>query len=143
MDKMEEFWELVGIRPNKKFRLKNEFRTTKHVFIFDVVGNIRDVDTNEISPNHSFYDILIGRDEIIPILDMTDKDKLTIKYLKENTPMKWIAKDKNGIVYSYTLKPYKKECENVWIEPCGGTTTKIFGDFQFLNWEDKEPYEII
>jgi len=79
------------------------------------------------------------------IQKLPKKPKLTEaeKIILENLPKehKWIARDKNGKIYTYTNKP--KKIEIVWSDnvDCEGIT--IFNHlFQFIKWEDEEPYNI-
>ena len=73
-----------------------------------------------------------------PII-LTDDEKAILKNLPKK--YEWIAKDKSGRLFLYLIKPLKTgTCwESESIEP----DFSMFGDlFQFIKWEDKEPYNI-
>lgn len=61
-----------------------------------------------------------------------------LKIAKENE-FSFIARDKNGTLFLYAGKPFK--CENVW--SYRGNVLIIFIElFEFVKWEDEEPYNI-
>ena len=73
-----------------------------------------------------------------------DKIKLTKneKTILENIDKKykWIARDDNGCLYVYAIKPYKEKC--IWA-PGGFINFCIFNHlFKFIKWTDDEPYNI-
>ena len=64
-----------------------------------------------------------------------------------NDKYEWIAKDKNGQVWVYGIKPIKDNEVKKWFTSSGGATWG-FKDafkkelFNFLSWEDEEPTNI-
>ena len=53
----------------------------------------------------------------------------------------WIARDKNGGLYTYTEKPIKKT--TIWENSSKSFELTYFKDlFQFIKWEDENPYNI-
>lgn len=77
------------------------------------------------------------------------KISLATKYFLEslNDKYEWIAKDKNGQVWVYGIKPIKDNEVKKWFTSSGGATWG-FKDafkkelFNFLSWEDEEPTNI-
>lgn len=139
MNKEQAFWDLLGIKTNQHFKLNNGRRVTKDSFYFDFKMNLRESNTGKISNIFNLYDILSGREEIRLIKNITEKDKIAIKYAYNNFGAKWIAKDLDGKVYCYRKEPYKNEVTGNWYHP---EHLFICGDFEFLNWRDEKPYEI-
>ena len=64
-----------------------------------------------------------------------------LKYLK-NKGFNFIARDNwTSFVHAYRKKPFRDH--NIWCESNGFTVLNSFNDcFQFIKWEDEEPYEI-
>ena len=62
-----------------------------------------------------------------------------IKKLKRQG-FKYLAKDEDGRVFAYFLKPYKSISEWIcqWNDLIGEKEIKT--NIPFLSWEDKEPY---
>ena len=68
---------------------------------------------------------------------ITEDEKVILRNLPEK--YKWIARDKNGLIFIYEKKPSKYDYS--WI----GYNDKAFPYyhlFQFIKWEDEEPYLI-
>ena len=63
------------------------------------------------------------------------------KVILRNVPKhyKWIARDKNGFICMYIKKPSK--CEYSW-GGCKYMLLPFYDLFQFIKWEDEEPYSI-
>lgn len=58
---------------------------------------------------------------------------------------KWITRDKDGTLYVFEFEPYRDTAYDSWDENDDGKMEKldIFNHlFQFITWEDKEPYNI-
>ena len=72
-----------------------------------------------------------------------EKPKLTEdeKVILRNIPKQyeWIARDKNGLIFLYINKPVKR---NFWFDDCGTISFPFDHLFQFIQWEDEEPYSI-
>ena len=71
-----------------------------------------------------------------------EKPKLTEdeKVILRNVPQyyKWIARDGNGVVCLYPDKPHKSK--TIW--DSYGALFPFHHLFQFIKWEDEEPYSI-
>lgn len=64
------------------------------------------------------------------------------KAILRNVPKeyKYIARDKNGLIYLYTSRPSKSV--SLW-KTYGGVRLFLFDHlFKFIKWEDDEPYSI-
>ena len=72
---------------------------------------------------------------------LTEDEKVILRNLPKD--YKWITRDKNGWIYLFTHKPIKI-IKNTLSEWDGlGFTKLIFPHlFQFIKWEDEEPYSI-
>ena len=69
---------------------------------------------------------------------LTEDEKAILKVLL-NEKYKWIARDKNGCLYVYASKPEK--VITIW-EGSGLPMFPFDHLFQFIQWEDDEPYSI-
>ena len=75
-----------------------------------------------------------------PII-LTDDEKAILKNLPKM--YKWIARDENGTLYLYFYfeKPLKKD--DFWKSGSLEFDFSLYNQlFQFIKWEDKEPYDI-
>ena len=63
------------------------------------------------------------------------------KAILRNLPKeyKWIARDLSGMVYIFIEKPEKGQA--IWYG-CGQPMIPFYHLFQFIKWEDEEPYSI-
>lgn len=75
-------------------------------------------------------------------IHLTDDEIVILKNIDKQ--WKWIARDKNGKLFLYANKPCKSEAGEGWFYRTGDFDSLIFFDhlFQFVNWEDEEPYSI-
>lgn len=68
---------------------------------------------------------------------LTDDEKAILKNLPKR--YEWIAKDKNGILFLYLIKPLKIGV--CWESESIEYDFSMFDDlFQFIKWEDENPY---
>ena len=68
---------------------------------------------------------------------LTEDEKVILRNLPKK--YKWIARDKNGVIYLYSGRPLKSD---FWLN-CSESIKLIFPHlFQFIKWEDEEPYSI-
>ena len=63
------------------------------------------------------------------------------KAILKNVPKeyKWIARDLSGLVYIFIERPEKGQA--IWYD-CGKPMIPFYRLFQFIQWEDEEPYSI-
>ena len=70
---------------------------------------------------------------------LTEDEKVILRNLPKK--YKWIARDSSGMVYIYTQRPTKLSC--IWSgNSFGGIVIPFDHLFQFIEWEDDEPYLI-
>ena len=69
---------------------------------------------------------------------LTEDEKVILKVLL-NEKYKWIARDKNDWLYVYASKP--KKGITIW-ENTGSPMMPFVHLFNFIKWEDEEPYSI-
>ena len=69
---------------------------------------------------------------------LNEDEKAILKVLLKEK-YKWIARDKNGCLYVYASKPEKGQA--IWYG-CGQPMIPFYHLFQFIKWEDEEPYSI-
>ena len=68
---------------------------------------------------------------------LTEDEKVILRNLPKK--YKWIARDKNGVIYLYSGRPLKSD---FWLN-CSESIKLVFPHlFQFIKWEDEEPYSI-
>ena len=68
---------------------------------------------------------------------LTEDEKVILRNLPKE--YKWIARDKNGQIFLYTNRPVKS---NFWLNACESARLVFPHLFQFIKWEDDEPYLI-
>ena len=68
---------------------------------------------------------------------LTEDEKVILKKLPYD--YKWIARDLSGMVYMFIEKPEKGQA--IWYG-FGQPVIPFYHLFQFIQWEDKEPYSI-
>ena len=67
----------------------------------------------------------------------TEDEKVILKNIPKK--YKYVARDKSGCLYVYASKPEK--IITIW-EGSGLAMTPFYHLFQFIKWEDEEPYSI-
>ena len=68
---------------------------------------------------------------------LTEDEKVILRNVPKD--YKWIARDKNGCLYAYTSNPKK---EIIMWESDGLPMIPFAHLFNFIKWEDEEPYSI-
>lgn len=70
---------------------------------------------------------------------LTDDEKAILRNIEPK--FKFIARDKNRVLFIYMIKPYKDKVR--WESDATFMSLDIFGHlFQSIKWEDEEPYNI-
>ena len=69
--------------------------------------------------------------------ELTDDEKAILRSLPKD--YKWVARDLSGMVYIFIERPEKGQA--IWYG-CGKPMIPSYHLFQFIEWEDKEPYLI-
>ena len=98
------------------------------------INDLNELDIMKVYKDYTLKELLWERKE---------KPKLTEdeKTILRNVPKhyKWIARDKNGLICMYIKKPSK--CEYSW-GACKYMLLPFDHLFNFIKWEDEEPYSI-
>ena len=68
---------------------------------------------------------------------ITEDEKTILRNLPKE--YKWIARDLSGMVYIFIERPEKGQA--IWYG-CGQPMIPFYHLFQFIKWEDEEPYSI-
>lgn len=73
-------------------------------------------------------------------IKLSEDEKVILRNIDKK--YKWIARDKNGRLYVYKERPLK--AHTMWRnDDSGGMHMVLFNHlFQFIKWEDEEPYNI-
>ena len=72
-----------------------------------------------------------------PKIKLTEDEKVILRSLPKD--YKWIARDLSGMVYIFIERPEKGQA--IWYG-CGKPMIPSYHLFQFIQWEDDEPYLI-
>ena len=100
------------------------------------IDNAVEFDIMKVYKDYTCKELLWKRKEKKLVISEDEKAILKV-LLKEK--YKWIARDKNGCLYVYASKP--KKVITIW----GGSALPMMPFnhlFQFIEWEDDEPYSI-
>ena len=68
---------------------------------------------------------------------LNEDEKVILRSLPKD--YKWVARDLSGMVYIFIERPEKGQA--IWYG-CGQPMIPFYHLFQFIKWEDKEPYSI-
>ena len=140
MDYTRQIFEMIGVEPEERFKLKINGITPKEYYYIDDYLNVCCIVTENHHETCGFTLnlILAGNVQIIKIPHPTAEEQLAIDYARA-CGMKWIAKNKNNTVFAFEGKPIKGV--EYWIL----TNAKIASidiPISFLSWEDEEPFYI-
>ena len=99
------------------------------------IDDLNEFDIMKVYKDYTCKELLWERKENPKL---TEDEKAILKVLL-NEKYKWIARDKNGCLYVYASKPEK--VITIW-EGSGLPMMPFNHLFQFIKWEDEEPYSI-
>ena len=100
------------------------------------IGGIADLDIMKVYKDYTCKELLWERKEIP---QLTEDEKVILRNLPRY--YKWIARDEDDMVYLYTQEPVKEKSIGGWCG-LGGSAIQFGHLFQFIKWEDEEPYSI-
>ena len=110
-------------------------KNLKHIY------DLYEFDIMKVYKDYTCKELLWERKETPKL---TEDEKAILRNLPKE--YKWIARDKTSDIYLYEYKPKKYifgwVCNSVWTCHAGWTTLAFPHLFQFIKWEDDEPYSI-
>lgn len=142
-DRINKVFGILGVKPNEYFKMIDAEFNEESNGSYCIDDNLklhcsalRDEYVERNSSNAIIIDILRGKKVITPT--PTEKEQLAIDYARA-LGCKWIAKDKEDLLYAFTEKPHKMT--TVWnVE--NGEHYVINIPISFVYWDDEEPYYI-
>ena len=96
--------------------------------------DLNELDIMKVYKDYTLTELLWERKEKP---QLNEDEKAILRSLPKD--YKWIARDKNGCLYVYASKP--KKVKTIW-EGSGLLMLPFDHLFQFIKWEDEEPYSI-
>ena len=96
---------------------------------------LNEFDIMKVYKDYTCKELLWERKEEKPKL--TEDEKIILRNLPKE--YKWIARDLSGMVYIFIERPEKGQA--IWYG-CGQPMIPFYHLFQFITWEDEEPYSI-
>lgn len=121
---------LINLKGSGRIALNNW-----HEDLTDVDGVIN-IDIIKVYKDYTCKKLIWERKE--KRLVISEDEKAILKVLL-NEKYKWIARDKNDWLYVYASKP--KKGITIW-ENTGSPMMPFVHLFNFIKWEDEEPYSI-
>ena len=91
-------------------------------------------DIMKVYKDYTLTDLLWERKEKP---QLNEDEKVILRSLPKE--YKWIARDLSGMVYIFIERPEKGQA--IWYG-CGQPMIPFYHLFQFIQWEDEEPYSI-
>ncbi len=105
-----------------------------HQDFTDIDGDV-EFDIMKVYKDYTCKEVLWERKEKP---QLTEDEKVILRNLPKE--YKWITRDKNGTICVFNGKPYKHRF--VWDGQFMGVLALFQHLFQFIQWEDEEPYFI-
>lgn len=135
MNHSERIFKMLDIKPNRVFQIKETPNC-----LYKIEENLNVKATTEgsevwVRVLDCLPALLNGTYTIEKIKEPTEAEKIAIAYAKL-CGFEWLAKDNNGKVYAYDLKP--KKIKTAW--ESHGHSLFIQFPIDFLSWKDEEPY---
>ena len=96
--------------------------------------DLNEFDIMKVYKDYTLTELLWERKETIKL---TEDEKVILRNLPKE--YKWIARDSSGMVYIFIEKPEKGQA--IWYG-FGQPMIPFYHLFQFIKWEDEEPYLI-
>ena len=139
-----EIAKMLGVEIGEEFGVSS----TAGRFYFNnkwLVENGTNINDNNTRLNAILSLLLNGSSKIEKLLkkpQLTDAERVILKNLPKE--YKWIARDKDDELSMFNHKPFKREYTESWGLSSGvSLSLEAFKHlFQFIKWEDEEPYNI-
>ncbi len=136
--------KMLGVEIGEEFMLTgvlSDGRSSNTKFRF--TNNGVEINDNYWMERPSFLTPILNKKYTIKKLPkkpkLTEDEKVILRNIPEK--YKYIARDNSGALYIYKGKPYKEREE--WYSVFRFNELNLFQHlFQFIKWEDKEPYKI-
>ena len=100
------------------------------------INDLNELDIMKVYKDYTCKELLWERKENKKPL-LTEDEKIILRNLPKE--YKWIARDLSGMVYIFIERPEKGQA--IWYG-CGQPVIPFYHLFQFIQWEDDEPYLI-
>ena len=100
------------------------------------IDDLNEFDIMKVYKDYTCKELLWERKEK-PQPQLTEDEKAILKNVPKE--YKWIARDLSGLVYIFIERPEKGQA--IWYG-CGQPMIPFYRLFQFIQWEDEEPYSI-
>lgn len=142
-ERIDKVFDILGVEPFEKFLISDEeYAGVKYYIDYDLkiyaMPSDSDFGVEEERSDKTILDILKNKLKIQKIYKPTKKEQLAIDYARA-LGCKWIAKDREDLIYAFTEKPHKMT--TVWnVE--NGEFYVINIPISFIHWDDEEPYYI-
>lgn len=148
IDHTEEVFKLLGVSPNEVFKVKSlnglDYKINEEFRILFLNGH-GEWEGSQLT----LIDFLKGNVTIYKKPIPTKMEQLAIDYALA-CGYHWLAKDKDGTVRSFEVKPFKDDWNDAWsyvrkedrICISSKVSMGIELPISFLSWKDDEPYYI-
>ena len=100
------------------------------------IDDLNELDIMKVYKDYTLTELLWERKEK-PQPKLTEDEKTMLRNLPKE--YKWIARDLSGMVYIFIERPEKGQ--TIWYG-CGLPMIPFYHLFQFIQWEDEDPYSI-
>lgn len=137
-DRINKVFKILGVKPYECFNLSGD----NSLYYIDHELNLHcralngEYKLNDHKSNDMIVDILREKETIV--FYPTKEELLALDYARA-LGCKWIAKDREDLIYAFTEKPHKMT--TVWdVEK--GKHYVINIPISFIHWDDEEPYYI-
>lgn len=132
---MPEVAKLLGVEIGEKFKIKELNETA---VIYEHFNSEQSTDCLK-----KFYALLSGEYTVVKLPKLSQSERTILENLPKE--YKWIARDENDGLTLFDNRPYK-DCIN-WAtkeySKCDYEWFRFYDNiFQFIKWEDEEPYNI-
>ena len=98
------------------------------------IDDLNEFDIMKVYKDYTLTELLWERKEKP---QLNEDEKVILRNLPKE--YKWIARDLSGMVYIFIERPEKGQA--IWYG-CGQPMIPFYNLFQFIQWEDEEPYSI-
>ena len=126
----------IGLNEYKLIDLKGYGYTTLDMYCDDLTNleGFKNLDIMKVYKDYTLTELLWERKEKPKL---TEDEKAILRSLPKD--YKWVARDLSGMVYIFIERPEKGQA--IWYG-CGRPMIPSYHLFQFIQWEDDEPYSI-